>query len=567
MKNSTLRVDLRVALLYALFGGLWILLSDRLLAAFITDISLLTKLQTYKGWAFVVTSALLIYFLLRRELDLRKIAESKVEESEERYRLLFETSIDAIMLTAPEGKILAANQATTRMFGWTVEEIQKIGRDGVVDVTDPRHLAALDERARTGRFRGELTLVRKDGTKFPGEVSTAVFTDQQRNERTSMVIRDITERKQSEQKIRQQLTYLAALREIDLAIASSFDLGVSLNILVSYAIKLLAVDAVTILRLNSQLRTLDYIAGSGFRTNIVKTSSVKINKSYAGKAVLEQKVLQIPDLTKESDNLFSFGFLDGEDFASYYGAPLIVKGKAIGVMEVFSRSMIERDKDWFDFFKSLAGQAAIAMDNLTLFNDLQQSNLELLMAYDATIKGWSHAMDLRDRETEGHTLRVTELTLKLAESMGISKQDLVHVRRGALLHDIGKLGVPDQILLKPDKLTNEEWEIMHQHPNYALEMLRPISYLRPALDIPYCHHEKWDGSGYPRGLKGEQIPLMARIFAVVDVWDALTSDRPYRPAWTELKALEYIREQAGLHFDPDIVDAFLASGNTIYRES
>jgi len=567
MKNSTLRVDLRVALLYALFGGLWILLSDRLLAAFITDISLLTKLQTYKGWAFVVTSALLIYFLLRRELDLRKIAESKVEESEERYRLLFETSIDAIMLTAPEGKILAANQATTRMFGWTVEEIQKIGRDGVVDVTDPRHLAALDERARTGRFRGELTLVRKDGTKFPGEVSTAVFTDQQRNERTSMVIRDITERKQSEQKIRQQLTYLAALREIDLAIASSFDLGVSLNILVSYAIKLLAVDAVTILRLNSQLRTLDYIAGSGFRTNIVKTSSVKINKSYAGKAVLEQKVLQIPDMTKESDNLFSFGFLDGEDFASYYGAPLIVKGKAIGVMEVFSRSMIERDKDWFDFFKSLAGQAAIAMDNLTLFNDLQQSNLELLMAYDATIKGWSHAMDLRDRETEGHTLRVTELTLKLAESMGISKQDLVHVRRGALLHDIGKLGVPDQILLKPDKLTNEEWEIMHQHPNYALEMLRPISYLRPALDIPYCHHEKWDGSGYPRGLKGEQIPLMARIFAVVDVWDALTSDRPYRPAWTELKALEYIREQAGLHFDPDIVDAFLASNNTIYRES
>jgi len=567
MKNSTLRVDLRVALLYALFGGLWILLSDRLLAAFITDISLLTKLQTYKGWAFVVTSALLIYFLLRRELDLRKIAESKVEESEERYRLLFETSIDAIMLTAPEGNILAANQATTRMFGWTVEEIQKIGRDGVVDVTDPRHLAALDERARTGRFRGELTLVRKDGTKFPGEVSTAVFTDQQRNERTSMVIRDITERKQSEQKIRQQLTHLAALREIDLAIASSFDLGVSLNILVSYAIKLLAVDAVTILRLNSQLRTLDYIAGSGFRTNIVKTSSVKINKSYAGKAVLEQKVLQIPDMTKESDNLFSFGFLDGEDFASYYGAPLIVKGKAIGVMEVFSRSMIERDKDWFDFFKSLAGQAAIAMDNLTLFNDLQQSNLELLMAYDATIKGWSHAMDLRDRETEGHTLRVTELTLKLAESMGISKQDLVHVRRGALLHDIGKLGVPDQILLKPDKLTNEEWEIMHQHPNYALEMLKPISYLRPALDIPYCHHEKWDGSGYPRGLKGEQIPLMARIFAVVDVWDALTSDRPYRPAWTEEKALEYIREQAGLHFDPDIVDAFLASGNTIYRES
>jgi len=208
-------------------------------------------------------------------------------------------------------------------------------------------------------------------------------------------------------------------------------------------------------------------------------------------------------------------------------------------------------------FKSLAGQAAIAIDNLTLFNELQQSNLELLLAYDATIKGWSHAMDLRDKETEGHTLRVTELTLKLAGKMGVSKQNLVHIRRGALLHDIGKLGVPDQILLKPDKLTDQEWIIMRQHPNYALEMLKPISYLQPALDIPYCHHEWWDGSGYPRGLKGEQIPLAARLFAIIDVWDALRSDRPYRSAWSEKKSLEYIKSQAGTHFDPDVVQAFL----------
>jgi HD-GYP domain-containing protein (c-di-GMP phosphodiesterase class II) len=180
-----------------------------------------------------------------------------------------------------------------------------------------------------------------------------------------------------------------------------------------------------------------------------------------------------------------------------------------------------------------------------------------MIAYDATIAGWSHAMDLRDKETEGHTQRVTEMTVQLARKMNIDPQELVHIRRGALLHDIGKLGVPDQILLKPGTLTEAEWEIMRQHPVYALNMLTPITHLRPALDIPYCHHEKWDGTGYPRNLKGEQIPLSARLFTVVDVWDALGSDRPYRKAWPEEKTLKYIREESGRHFDPQVVDAFL----------
>jgi putative nucleotidyltransferase with HDIG domain len=181
----------------------------------------------------------------------------------------------------------------------------------------------------------------------------------------------------------------------------------------------------------------------------------------------------------------------------------------------------------------------------------------LTHAYDATIEGWSHAMDLRDKETEGHTLRVTDLTLRLARAMGASPAELVHIRRGALLHDIGKMGVPDRILLKPDKLTEEEWEIMRKHPTFALEMLELIHYLKPALNIPYSHHERWDGSGYPRGLAGREIPLEARIFAVVDVWDAVTSDRPYRPAWSKEKALNYIEEQSGKQFDPDVVYVFL----------
>ena len=197
------------------------------------------------------------------------------------------------------------------------------------------------------------------------------------------------------------------------------------------------------------------------------------------------------------------------------------------------------------------------MDNTSLFEGLQRSNVELTLAYDATIEGWSRALDLRDKETEGHTQRVTELTLRLARAMRIAEPELALIRRGALLHDIGKMGVPDSILLKPGPLTDEEWAVMRQHPAHAYNMLAPIGFLRSALSIPHCHHEKWDGTGYPRGLKGEAIPLAARIFAVADVWDALRSDRPYRPGWPPEKVREHIRAESRTHFDPLVVDVFL----------
>lgn len=187
---------------------------------------------------------------------------------------------------------------------------------------------------------------------------------------------------------------------------------------------------------------------------------------------------------------------------------------------------------------------------------LIEANRQLLSAYEATIEGWSHALDLRDRETEGHSQRVTKLAVQLATDFGMNHEQLLHIRRGALLHDIGKLGIPDSILHKPDKLTDEEWVIMRKHPEFAQDMLHSVEYLRPALEICYCHHEKWDGSGYPRGLKAKDIPIAARIFAIVDVWDALRSDRPYRPAWNKEQALAYIRDQSGKHFDPEVVELF-----------
>jgi HD-GYP domain-containing protein (c-di-GMP phosphodiesterase class II) len=189
--------------------------------------------------------------------------------------------------------------------------------------------------------------------------------------------------------------------------------------------------------------------------------------------------------------------------------------------------------------------------------ELARSNQLLEEAYDATLEGWARFLELRDKETQGHANRVTTLTVQLAVALGYPEEDLAHVRRGALLHDVGKMGIPDQILFKPGSLTEGEWAIMRLHPSYAYDLLRPITFLQPALEIPYCHHEKWDGSGYPRGLQGEGIPFSARIFAVVDVWDALRSDRPYRGSWSAAKVVEHIRENRGTHFDPQVVDLFV----------
>ena len=274
-------------------------------------------------------------------------------------------------------------------------------------------------------------------------------------------------------------------------------------------------------------------------------------------AALERRTIILPTIPWDERPFIHAEFIASENFQAYCGVPLLAKGQVKGVLEVFHRAPLEPDDEWLNFLETLSGQAAIAVDNAELFDHLQRSNAELTLAYDATIEGWSGALDLRDKETEGHTQRVTELTLELAHRMGLTEEERVHVRRGALLHDIGKMGVPDAILLKPGQLTAEEWEIMRKHPTYAYEMLAPIVYLRPALDIPHYHHEKWDGTGYPHGLKGEQIPLAARLFAVVDVWDALRSDRPYRQAWPEDRVRAHIQSLAGTHFDPQVAEAFI----------
>jgi len=365
---------------------------------------------------------------------------------------------------------------------------------------------------------------------------------------------DVTESKLAEIQIRQQIEHLIALRKIDQAISSSFDLNVTLDILLSQVISQLHVDAADVLLLDSTGQMLEYAAGRGFRTNAVETTRVRMDDSQAA---WERRLIHIESLKKKPDERLLTPLGISEDFVCYFGVPLIVKGMVKGVLEVFHRAPLQPYPEWLDFLNTLAGQAAIAIENSTLFENLERSNQELSQAYDATIVGWSRALDLRDKETEGHTLRVTEMTLNLTRAFGLPEEQLLYVRWGALLHDIGKMGVPDNILLKPGALTEEEWVLMRSHPEFAYDLLKPITFLAPALDIPYCHHEKWDGTGYPRGLKREDIPLVARLFAVVDVWDALRSDRPYRLAWSKEKTREYIRDQAGIYFDPKVVEYFL----------
>jgi PAS domain S-box-containing protein len=354
-----------------------------------------------------------------------------------------------------------------------------------------------------------------------------------------------------------RLQQLMALRTVDMAISGSFDINLTLGILLDQVTGQLGVHAADILAFNATTQTFKFACERGFRTQLLHRTQLKFGAGYAWRAIRERRVIIVPDIQVEPDGLQRSPDLSGEQFVAYLGMPLIAKGQIQGILEVFHREPLVLEKEWVGFLEMLAGQAAIAIDSAELFDHLQRSNADLTIAYDSTLEGWASALELRDKETEGHTRRVTELTTQLARALGVKEADIVQIYRGALLHDIGKVGVPDSIVLKPGPLTEDEWVIMRKHPQYAYDMLSPIAYLRLALNIPYCHHEKWDGTGYPRGLKGEQIPLAARLFAVVDVYDALTSDRPYRKAWTREKAISHIREQAGSHFDPEVVKVFL----------
>ncbi len=365
---------------------------------------------------------------------------------------------------------------------------------------------------------------------------------------------DITGRWQAERTMQYQLERLRSLRAIDLAILGTTDFRVALKTVLEESARRLDTEAGLVLLLNPGLARLEAAASIGFRGG-VDHLHVRVGEGVIGRAALDWRTQVLASRAAGTPGDLPAVLAD-EAVDGLCAAPLIARGHLVGVLALARRTPLDLSEDRLGFLDSLAGQAAMAIDAGKSFENLQRANLELAAAYDTTIEGWAAALDLRDRETANHTLRVADLTIELARAAGISEAELVHIRRGALLHDIGKMAVPDAILLKRDKLTDEELVVMKEHPAHAFRLLSPIPFLRPALDIPYCHHERWDGRGYPRGLNGEAIPLAARLFAVVDVWDAMRSERPYREGWSDERAREHLRSLAGTQLDPSAVELF-----------
>ncbi len=498
--------------------------------------------------------------ILENAHNLRMLQKEKeaLRASEERFRLLADNALDVIF-RIKLGKTLKAeyvSPAIEGITGYTLDEIYK-------DITPlikkslktSQNLDILQWAENVRDPMVILPLERRDGSKIWVELRCNVIRDMEGKPAFLEGIgRDITQRIQSEQQLREQMERINALHQIDKAITSSFDLRVTYQVLLDQLRQVLHVDATAILQFESDLIQYQYLIGLGFKTLEPGLRTALRHTPLPSEAVASKKTVMI---NLEADQVFSPGLADilaSEKFVKYIATPMVIKGQIKGVLEVYHRSKLDPGREWVSFFEALAQQAAIALDNSQNFLELQKSQSVLLQAYDDTLMGWANFLDLRDKETEGHTVRVLERTMKAAQRLGVREEDMEHLRRGVLLHDIGKVGVPDHILNKPGSLTDEEWAIMKKHPDYAYQMLSPISFLKPALDVPYCHHEKWDGSGYPRGLKGKEIPFAARIFTVFDVFDAITNDRIYKKAHTREEAIAYLRENAGVIFDPDILE-------------
>ena len=351
---------------------------------------------------------------------------------------------------------------------------------------------------------------------------------------------------------------LWTLLKVSSSLASTLDLGDVLQIAIESAADLLGLETGAIYTLENDLLYLGATTPPLHPEFPNELRLAFVHDHPHIKEMIDTKApVYLEDARTVSLSVAEKTVVDARNLISILYFPLLLKGTVIGVFIVGTTHQSRQfTKSEIDLCYILSFQVSLAIANAQLYAKAQQALADLSQAYDATLKGWSRVLDMRDHVTDEHTHRVADLTITLAERMGIPDAEIAHIRRGALMHDIGKMGIPDTILQKPGTLTDAELAIMQTHPEKAHQILSQIEYLAPAMDIPYCHHEKWDGTGYPRGLKGDEIPLAAQLFSVVDVYDALTSDRPYRKAWTKKQALDYIQEQSGKHFSPYAVTAF-----------
>jgi HD-GYP domain-containing protein (c-di-GMP phosphodiesterase class II) len=358
-------------------------------------------------------------------------------------------------------------------------------------------------------------------------------------------------------------TQLQTMRSVERAITSSMDLSVTLNLFLDIVVRQVRADAASVLRTDTHGREMTLAAFRGFRNSNRPQSRFRLDHSLASQAGLQRKTVFLEGKNPGDPALENQPLMKEEEFIAYSATPLIAHGRVRGILEVFHRTAPDPALVRADLLESLALQAAIAIECADSFHKLQKTRSDLAMACDSMIEGFSRAVDLHAREAEGHSLRVSELSIRTAEKMGVTPDQMPALRRGALLHDIGKIGIPDRILWKPEALSDEEWQLMRQHPKFAEQVLAPIEFLRSAMDIPKFHHEWWDGGGYPYGLSGDDIPLPARIFSVIDVWDSLQAQRPFREPWNAAATADYLRQASGRQFDPEVVRIFMQ----ILRES
>jgi PAS domain S-box-containing protein len=482
-----------------------------------------------------------------RDITERKRAEEALQESEEKYRGLVQGSPDAIVIYV-DGNIVFANPACAELL--RASSVGNLLGRAVIELIHPDYREFVTRRMIAARKEGKMLplaeekFIRFDGTAVDVEVKAIPITFEKKSA-VQIIARDITERKQRENELQAITSLSAALRNAPTR-------AEMLPVIVEQLSRLLHCDTISVeiidpttnesvieAAIGAWNSTVGFRQppGTGVNAIISKTRRPHHNNNIKGRS-------------RKSVSAYPM-----KNIHASVGIPLIAQDRVIGFLWMGHSKEIAENK--IHLLAAIADIAANAIHRATLHEQTQKDAADLARAYDTTLEGWGHALELRDHGTEGHTRRVVQMTLDLARTLGIGEGELENIRRGALLHDIGKMGIPDSILLKPGPLDEREWEIMHQHPEYAYKLLESIEYLHPVLDIPYCHHERWDGSGYPRGLKGEEIPLQARIFAVVDVWDALTSDRPYRLSWSKKRALAYIAEQSRKNFDPAIVEAFL----------
>ncbi|THF84375.1 PAS domain S-box protein [Deinococcus sp. KSM4-11] len=505
-----------------------------------------------------------VVYGVARDITARRAAD----EAQAFLAAIVQASPDAIIGLSLDSIIQSWNGGAERMYGYAATEMIGQRITAIVPLELAEEQRALLARAAQGEYSPsiETTRLSREGRGIPVQLSIApIFDSEGTVVGVSKIAHDISGRREAERQIQQlnitlqrKLEHLTGLHKIDAAITSSPDLYMTLGVVLDEVVAQVEVDAATVQLLDTHAMTLTYAATRGFTAPLPQEPATRLGQGLSGRVALTREPVIVNDLRAAALPAIRQAWADREGFCAYAAVPLSAKGKSLGVLGVFRRQPFDEATDWLATLQILAGQAAIAVENTQLFLGLERSNLELGLAYQETIEGWARALDLRDKETEGHSRRVTEMTVRLCRALGVAGVDLVHVQRGALLHDIGKMGIADAILLKPGPLTEEEWVEMRKHPGYAVELLSPIRFLHPAMDIPQYHHEKWDGSGYPHGLRETAIPLTARAFAIVDVYDALTNDRPYRQAWSRTRALTHLQDQAGRHFDPEIIRTFTA---------